>query len=414
VLDEAMDSLLQKDSTVINASDSAFAETEIRLTQKFVEYAASHPEHITREHMYYMVPAKKQDAMTLADSLLNKTDSLQYAGNSMYRELRSQLERYYQAARKGGMDSLVNIKAVKKGNSSPAIAAIKKKLQLTGDYAGTDTSQVYNDSLSVAIKNYQLRHGLKPTGNIDDSLVAALNVPLEKRIRQILVNMNRAMWMPVQNDSARVVVNIPAQTLYVYSDSGRVMEMPVIVGKEGDGTIMFSSSIDRIVFNPYWNIPESIVREEIMPEMKADATYLRKNNMEVVNENDSIPVVRQLPGKNNPLGEVKFLFPNVHHIYLHDTPDKNLFAKNDRTLSHGCIRVADANQLAAWLLNGENGWDQQKIRSAMNGDKEQIVELKNPKPVSIVYLTAWVDENGMQFRNDVYGHDEEAMERMFI
>ena len=194
----------------------------------------------------------------------------------------------------------------------------------------------------------------------------------------------------------------------------QVFEMPVIVGKEGNSTVMFSSKINQIVFNPTWNIPESIVRNEIMPKMKADPNYLKKNNIEVVKQNDNLPVLRQLPGKNNPLGKVKFLFPNTHDIYLHDTPDKTAFAKRDRALSHGCIRVANAEKLAEYLLRDQTDWKGQKIKSAMNSGKEETISLKNKQPVTISYLTAWVDPDGhMNFRPDVYNHDKDAMEKMF-
>jgi murein L,D-transpeptidase YcbB/YkuD len=150
-----------------------------------------------------------------------------------------------------------------------------------------------------------------------------------------------------------------------------------------------------------------------MPKMKSDATYLKKNNIEVVKQGD-VPELRQLPGKNNPLGKVKFLFPNTHEIYLHDTPDKTAFAKPDRTLSHGCIRVEDAAKLAQYLLQDQSDWNAQKINAAMNSGKEQTVDLKTKEPVNISYLTAWVDENGMMnFRPDVYNHDKDAIAKMF-
>jgi murein L,D-transpeptidase YcbB/YkuD len=223
------------------------------------------------------------------------------------------------------------------------------------------------------------------------------------------------LWIPQQIDSSRIEVSIPSQMLYVYADSGKAFEMPVIVGKEGTNTVMFNSEINQVVFNPTWHIPESIVRNEIMPKMKSDAAYLKKHNMEVVKQNDSIPVLRQLPGKDNPLGRVKFLFPNTHEIYLHDTPNKDLFAKKDRTMSHGCIRVADAAKLAQYLLRDQSDWTAQKINAAMNSGKEQTVDLKTKQPISITYLTAWVDENGMMnFRPDVYNHDKDAIEKMFV
>lgn len=413
-LRDRMDTLLQRDSITVNNNDSSFVQTELALTQQLIQYAGKNPQHINRHSIYYLVPAKKMDAMEYADSILNRQkDSVMYAGNKQYTFLKEQLATYYSIAKNGGW-ATISTTQLKKGTKSPAVTALKKRLQLTKDYNGTDTTNVFSDSLEVAVKSFQQRHGLAPNGIVNDSLVSILNVPVEQRIQQIIVNMNRSLWMPQTPDSSRIEVSIPSQMLYAYADSGKAFEMPVIVGKEGSGTVMFSSEIDHIVFNPIWNIPESIVRDEIMPKVKSDANYLKKNNIEVVKQNDSLPVLRQLPGKDNPLGKVKFLFPNTHEIYLHDTPDKMHFAKTDRTLSHGCIRVANAAKLVQYLLRDQSDWTAQKIQAAMNSGKEQRVSLKAKQPVNITYLTAWVDANGyMNFTPDVYNHDKDAIAKMF-
>jgi murein L,D-transpeptidase YcbB/YkuD len=415
-LSDRMDTLLQKDSMTVVREDSSFIQTELALTQNLIHYASSHPQHISRNHIYYMVPAKKVDAMTYADSILHKQkDSSLYSGNRSYAQLKSQLASYYTIAKNGGWGTIPSGAQLKKGSKSPVVASLKKRLSATNDYGSTDTSAVYSDSLATAVKAFQERNGLKPTGIVNDSMVTMLNVPVEERIQQLLINMNRSLWLAPQTDSSRIEVNIPSQMLVAYSDSGRTFEMPVIVGREGNSTVMFSSAINQIVFNPSWNIPESIVKNEIMPKMKSDATYLKKNNIEVVSQKDSIPVLRQLPGKENALGKIKFLFPNTHDIYLHDTPDKALFAKKDRALSHGCIRVADAARLAQLLLQGQNNWNAQSITNAMNNNKEQTVTLDHPYPVTISYFTAFVDETGyMNFRDDIYGHDKDTMKKMFL
>jgi murein L,D-transpeptidase YcbB/YkuD len=413
---DRMDTLLQHDSITVAKNDSSFVQTELALTQQLFQYASENPQHISKKSIYYLVPAKKMTAMEYADSILNKQkDSSFYAGNKGYNLLKQQLADYYSIAKNGGWGTLASTTKLKKGTKSPEVGIIKKRLQLSKDYKGTDTSNVFSDSLETAVKSFQQRNGLKPTGVINDSMINILNVPVEQRIQQLIVNMNRMLWIPQQIDSSRIEVSIPSQMLYVYADSGKAFEMPVIVGKEGTNTVMFNSEINQVVFNPTWHIPESIVRNEIMPKMKSDAAYLKKHNMEVVKQNDSIPVLRQLPGKDNPLGRVKFLFPNTHEIYLHDTTNKDLFAKKDRTMSHGCIRVADAAKLAQYLLRDQSDWTAQKINAAMNSGKEQTVDLKTKQPISITYLTAWVDENGMMnFRPDVYNHDKDAIEKMFV
>jgi murein L,D-transpeptidase YcbB/YkuD len=177
---------------------------------------------------------------------------------------------------------------------------------------------------------------------------------------------------------------------------------------------MFSGDLNQVVFSPYWNIPASIVEEEILPAMKTNPDYLQKNHMEIVKKNDSLPVIRQAPGPDNPLGKVKFLFPNSYDIYFHDTPAKGLFEKNKRAYSHGCIRLEDAKALAVFLLKDDAAWTPEKIEEAMNSGKEQFVKVKNPVPVVVTYFTAWVDENGhLNFRDDVYHHDIKTKEKMF-
>jgi L,D-transpeptidase YcbB len=414
-LKERMDTVLQHDSVTIAKNDSSFTNTELSLTQELIQYASKNPEHINKDAIYYLVPAKKMDVMTYSDSILHKQkDSSLYAGNKGYSLLRQQLANYDSIAKNGGWGTLNTTAKLKKGTKSPDVVNLKKRLKLSKDYNSTDTSNVYSDSLEAAVRSFQQHNGLAPTGIVNDSMIAALNIPVEQRMQQIIVNMNRMMWMPQQTDSSRIVVNIPSEMLVAYADSGKAFEMPVIVGKEGSGTVMFSSQVNQIVFSPEWNIPESIVRDEMMPKMKSDPNYLKKNNIVVVKQNDSIPQLKELPGKNNPLGKAKFLFPNTHDIYLHDTPDKTAFANPNRTLSHGCIRVADAAKLAQFLLRDLSDWNAKKIQQAMNSGKEQTVDLKTKRPVSITYLTAWVGDDGqMNFRPDVYNHDKEAIEKMF-
>jgi len=190
--------------------------------------------------------------------------------------------------------------------------------------------------------------------------------------------------------------------------------MPIVVGKQGHSTVMFTGNLDRIVFSPYWNLPESIVRREILPGIKKDKHYLEKNEMEITGERNGLPVVRQLPGDKNELGKLKFLFPNSFDIYFHDTPHKWLFSQDKRAFSHGCIRLQDAKKMAGWLLKPMPGWTPERIDSAMNAGREQLVKLEMSVPVLINYYTAWADENGtLQFRQDIYKHDEKLAAKLF-
>jgi L,D-transpeptidase YcbB len=349
--------------------------------------------------------------------VLNKSrDAQLYAQNAQYTALSKQLRIYHDAAKAGGWQPIPAATSLRKGASSPAVSALKKRLQLTKDYPDGDTTAVYNDSLATVIKNIQSRYGLLPNGQVNDSLVKVLNVPVEERLSQIIINMNRARWQgnASTTDSNRIEVDIPAQMLYVMEGARRVMEMPVVVGKEGTGTVMFEGTISQVVFSPYWNVPQSIVKNELMPKMKNNPGYLKEKNMEVVKQNDSVPVIRQLPGKENALGGVKFLFPNRYDIFLHDTPDKSLFKKKERALSHGCIRVAKPDSLAAYILRGQSEWTPEKITAAMKAGKQQEVKVARPVPVRILYLTASVDGSGaLLFREDPYGHDARAKQKLF-
>ncbi|MDB5252199.1 MAG: L,D-transpeptidase family protein [Flaviaesturariibacter sp.] len=410
-----IDTLLQNGSLQLAATDSMTVRTELGITAAFVKYAAAQSTGaINRSNFYRAVPAKKVDPMQWADSVLNRSSDTAEAGvNPVYTGLRMGLATYYDAAKKGGWQPLPS-GTLRKGMSAPSVAMLKKRLAATRQY-GADTTTVYNDSLMAAVRGAQRQFGLAETGIATDSLIQALNVPAEQRIAQILVNLNRVRWVAEPTDGDHIEVNIPSFMLAAYRGGQQVLSMPVVVGKDGAGTVSFRDSISQVIFNPTWNVPSSIVRNEIMPAMKSDPSYLKKRHMEVVSSKDSVPVIRQLPGGDNALGRVKFLFPNSYDIYLHDTPAKSLFDKGNRALSHGCIRVARPDSLAAFVLQGESGWDAPKIATAMMGDRQQEVKVSRPVPVSITYFTVWSDASGLlQFRNDVYGHDRSTMQKLFL
>lgn len=398
-------------------ADSLMVATELALTAQLIKMAGEANGVITPDNFYWLVPRKKMDALQEADSLLNKDSASNLAvGNAQYTGLKNALRPYYEAAKGGGWQPVTAAKGLKKGAKLPAVVLLKKRLAATGDYNASDTSNLFTDSLSTAIKNAQAQYGFAPTGLVTDSLLAELNVPATERLQQILLNMNRALWAKPTTEGRRLSINIPSLSLVAYGDSGQAMQMPVIVGKEGSSTLAFSGEISKIVFSPYWNLPQSIVQAEILPAMKADPSYLKAHNMEVVKQGkDGIPEIRQLPGRENSLGGVKFLFPNSFDIYLHDTPHKELFAQSNRALSHGCIRVAKPDSLALFVLQGQGDWTPEKISTAMNASKEQTVEVKTPVPVALSYYTAFVGEGGkLNFRKDVYGYDAKSQERTFI
>ncbi len=410
----------EADSFHVSSTDNNIINTELKLTQHFILYILNNFEdgYIKRKEMERFIPLKKEDALLLADSLLAKKhkDNKYYEDvNNAYKLLKEQLKNHVAIARQGGWPQVsAPAKQLKKGNSSPAIMQIKKRLQLTGDM-GADTTALFNDALEAGIKNFQQRFGYAPTGILTDGLIRDMNVPVLDRIKQILLNMGRMQWMINEPQGQMIVVNIPEFILHVKDGAKKLFDMNVVVGKDGHNTMMFTGDLNQVVFSPYWNVPSSIVRKEILPAMKRNRHYLASHHMEITDYSGGLPVIRQLPGADNSLGKVKFLFPNSYNIYFHDTPAKGLFEKDKRAFSHGCIRLSDPVKMADYLLKNDEQWSPEKIDSAMNSGKEKFVKLKTPVPVLITYYTAWVDDNGLlHFADDIYGHDKNVMEKMFV
>ena len=419
-LQKRMDALIAEEDLSVTSGDKSFLNTELMLTQHFIMYMLHNYEKgfVKRKEMERFIPRKKEDPLALADSIFNKKhkdDKYFEDVNESYKALKGQLGKYIDIAKKGGWPQInVTKKPFKQGMSAPEIAMIKKRLLITGDLAINDTSQVFNDTLVTAVNNFRVRHGYKPTGVISDSVIKEMNVPVVKRIEQILMNMDRMRWLAAEPQGNLIVINIPEFELHLYEGKQKAFDMDVVVGKEGHNTTMFNGDLNQVVFSPYWNVPPSIVSKEILPAIEKNPGYLEKENMEVTGNEDGLPVIRQRPGGKNALGRVKFLFPNSFNIYLHDTPAKSLFEKDKRAYSHGCIRVKDPVRLANYVLRNQPEWTPEKIDEAMNSGNEKFVKVKNPIPVVITYYTAWVDENGqLNFREDIYGHDENLAGKMF-
>lgn len=420
-LQKKMDDLLTDSSFSVSSSDKAMINTELLLTTDFIKYTLNNYEkgYVKRKEMERFIPIKKEDPMLLADSLLNKKhkdDKYFEDVNNAYKLLKQQLNKYVDIANNGGWQPVTAIpKQFKAGASSPAIAALKKRLILSGDMSAADTSQLFTDTLLMGIRRAQQSFGYKPDGIVTATLLKDLNVPVQKRIEQILINMNRMRWMPQEPEGKLILVNIPEFVLHFFDGKNKVFDMNVVVGKEGHNTMIFTGKLSTIVFSPYWNVPVSIVKKEIMPKLASDPDYLTKENMEITGTSGGLPVIRQLPGEKNSLGRVKFLFPNSFDIYFHDTPAKSLFNKDKRAYSHGCIRLSDPVKMAEYLLKDDNAWPPEKIMEAMNSNEEKFVKIKNPIPVFITYYTAWVDENGLlNFRDDIYKRDAAVAQKMFV
>jgi len=400
----------------LKADDSLVTKTELLLTVQFFKYATKAYQgntQINAKELDWFIPRKKIDPVVVLDSMLankGKNINAYEPVNRQYNLLKEQLLKYYAIEKKGGWKTITADKKLYKLNDSAgALVNIKKRLLLTEDISVPDTSVVFNKTLEAGIKNFQHRYGFKEDGMITTALIAEMNRPVAERLQQILMNMERMRWMPAQPASDYLLVNIPEFRLHVFEKGKHAFAMNVVTGSVVHNTVIFTAALKYIVFSPYWNVPSSILKNEIQPAMARNKNYLASHNMEWYNG-----AVRQKPGSGNSLGLVKFLFPNDYHIYLHDTPAKNLFSENKRAFSHGCIRISEPKKLAQFLLRNDAAWDSVKITNAMNAGKEQFVNIKENIPVFIGYFTAWVDGAGkLNFRDDIYGHDKEMKARLF-
>jgi len=292
----------------------------------------------------------------------------------------------------------------------------------------------FDRGLELAVRRFQKRHGLTDDGVVGPATLEALNVPVAERLRQIELNLERWRWLPEDLGRRYILVNIADFELEVVEDGRRVLAMRVVTGKKMRLTPVFSGRMTYLVLNPYWHIPHKIAVKDVLPRIKRDPGYLVRQGIRVFESWDDLapeippetidwPAVtkhnfafklRQDPGPSNALGRVKLMFPNRFAVYLHDTPSRYMFRKNQRDFSSGCIRVEKPIDLAAYVLDGDRKWTREKILSAIASGESRIAWLPEPIPVHVLYWTAWVDEEGtVQFRRDVYGRDrslDEALE----
>jgi len=317
------------------------------------------------------------------------------------------LKQYRDIQKNGGWGTITidaAVKSYKPGDTATAIVQIRERLLKTGDIDQNNNSNLFDDELLATVNKYQIRNGKNITKTITPQLIKLMNVPVSEDLKKIVVNMERWRWIPTEIANAKdfMFVNIPSYRMWFNRDGKRVFESSVVVGKIMSKTVIFSGNMSYVVFSPYWNVPVSILNSEVLPGIKKDKNYLAKHNMEWVEGQ-----VRQKPGKNNSLGRVKFLFPNSNNIYLHDSPSKSLFGKENRAFSHGCVRVNKPRDLAIEILKNDPEWTPEKIDAAMSAKTEKWVSLKNKIPVHIGYFTAWVNETGeVYFYEDIYQRDE--------
>jgi murein L,D-transpeptidase YcbB/YkuD len=349
----------------------------------------------------------------------------------IYRQLQRQLAQYRQLASAGGWPVVPDGPTLRPGDSDKRLEVLARRLAITGDLpAGSSVdASVYGGVLETAVRNFQARHGLFVDGVAGPATLRALNVTVEQRIDQIRVNLERARWVLDNLEDDFVIVNIAGFRVYLYRGRKEVWSSRAVVGKTYRKTPVFRSTMQYLVFNPDWTVPYSIATSDILPAVQRDPGYLAAGNF-VVKDRDgdivdpagidwaslragSFPyTLVQRPGKNNALGEVKFMFPNEHAVYLHDTPGKGMFDRAARTFSSGCVRVEYPFKLAELLLEG-NGMDAADIEQLRRNRRTRSVFLEQPIPVLLMYWTAEVGRDGqIHFYDDVYERDSPLLEAL--
>ena len=401
--------------------DSLMFKTEILLTGQFFKYTSKvyQGSDVNAKELGWFIPRKKIDITAALDSMVKAKGKIldDYEPlNSQYRQLEKYLLQYYALKSTSNWDSIAAGKSLKKGDSSRLIPLIKNRLFTFGDLSATDSLQLFDTTLFIAVKQFQKRHGLNTSGLIGSATFKELNKPIDSLIRKLIVNMERARWMlPDTSTIDYLVVNIPEYKLHVYDAGKYSFSMDVVVGTAANSTVIFNENLRYVVFSPYWNVTDAITKNEVVPAMAKDPNYLTKNNMEITGYKGKTPIVRQKPGPSNSLGGVKFLFPNSYNIYLHDTPFREAFASSKRSFSHGCIRLGEPIKLAQFLLRRDSAYTEDSIKTLMVQPKEKWLTIKPTVPVTIKYFTAWVGEDGLlNFRDDIYKHDAKMAAKLFV
>jgi murein L,D-transpeptidase YcbB/YkuD len=313
-------------------------------------------------------------------------------------------------------------------NVGDHIAQLRQRLSVSGDLGPQENHEEnrYDENLEEAVRRFQVRHGLPPTGRIDKQTFNELNVPVAVRIRQIELNMERWRWIPRELGARYLLVNAADYRLTVVENGQPIWDMRVVVGRDYRSTPVFSADLQYLEINPYWNVPQKIAVEDILPKVKQNPEYLIRKHFKVFKdwragapEIDPLTVdwskvtkrnfrfkLRKEPGPSNDLGRIKFMMPNRFAVYLHDTPNRKLFKKNYRSYSSGCIRLEKPIELAEYLLKDDPKWTYQSILRAVDSEQNRIVRLKKAVPVHLLYWTAWVDQKGVvNFRKDIYKRD---------
>ena len=349
-----------------------------------------------------------------------------------YGALLSALASYRGLDQRGGWRPIAAGPTLRKGDVGDRVAEVRRRLAAENFLASAAGADTFDVTIAGAIAEFQRRHGLAIDSAVGPATRTALNIPASRRVTEIEANLERLRWLPPDPGQRFIVVNVPAFMLSAFEGRERTITMRVVVGSEltNRRTPIFADTMEYVEFGPYWNVPRSIAVNEILPQARRDRGYLARNNYEILRGwGDNAPAVdprtlsdaelsstryrvRQKPGPNNALGRVKFMFPNDYAVYLHDTPARARFEDTDRAASHGCVRVADPQALAEYVLHDRADWPPARIAATLNAGRRMRVELKHGPPVYLVYLTAFGRDGQVLFRDDIYDRDEQLVKAL--
>ncbi|MCB2146013.1 MAG: L,D-transpeptidase family protein [Deltaproteobacteria bacterium] len=356
--------------------------------------------------------------------------------HSGYRNLRNALAQLRSLAAARGWPVMDDSQTLRPGDTGSAVVGLRRRLAVTGDLGPTspDEDPLYFDAaLASAVKRFQQRNGLNADGIVGRDTIGMLNVPVDQRIRQVELNLERWRWLPHDLGARYILVNTADFTLKTVENGQVGLQMRVVVGRPARRSPVFSANMTYLVVNPYWNVPTIIAIEDILPELQKDVAYLAQRGIRVFRnwevdapEVDPAAVdwrayhanrfpfrLRQDPGPYNALGHLKFMFPNQFAVYLHDTPNRSLFKRIQRDFSSGCIRVEAPVALANFALAGDERWTPNALTDAIETGNTRTILLKHPVPVHLLYMTAWADETGeIQFRSDIYDRDRDLLKAL--
>jgi murein L,D-transpeptidase YcbB/YkuD len=438
---EQLKTLLREIKGAFTESDPAhllkLAEMDILLTDAFLLYASHlrsgrvNPETIHTEWVAYHPEVDLNSILktALAKNQIQEALSELNPPHAGYSQLREALKEYRRIEKAGGWPRIPAGPSLKPGDRDERVSMLRRRLSISGDLSPADLkeSTLFDGSLEPSLRQFQSRHGLESDGILGKKTLSELNKPIELRIRQMELNLERWRWIPHNLGRRYIQVNIPDFLLEIIESGQCVMDMRVVVGKEYRRTPVFSETMKYIVINPFWEVPLSIATKDKLPLIQRDPAYLSKNNFRIfigweenareidpdsidwsaVSRHNFIYRLRQDPGPENALGRIKFMFPNRFSVYLHHTPNRELFDRTVRTFSSGCIRVEKPLDLATYVLD-DFIWTKQQIQKAMDTGENRTIVLKNPIPVHLLYWTSWVDKQKLlHFREDVYDRDIE-------